>query len=57
MTEGVSMKVNVSNKRRKLNLRGELLTGGAVRQKGSFVIVVKGGECLEVAINAKGGDC
>ena len=25
-----------------------MLTGGAVRQKGSFVIVVKGGECSEV---------
>ena len=34
-----------------------MLTGGVVRQKGSFVIVFKGGGWLEVAINAKGGDC
>ena len=32
------------------------MTRGAVRQKGSFVNVLKGGQCVEVAINAKAGD-
>ena len=50
---------------------GDMMTRGVAKKKKtwnpiskwvqqyrlSFVIVVKGGECLGVAINAKGGDC
>ena len=31
--------------------------GATLASRLSFVIFVKGRECLEVAINAKGGDC
>ena len=47
---------------------GDMMIGGVIKKKGktgnpkqvnmiSFVIVLKGGECLDVSINAKGGDC